>query len=427
MGDLAIRAAGLGKRFRLHHEVTAGGYRTLREDFTQLPRRVWSMIRSARDEEFWALKDVSFEVKEGEIVGVIGRNGSGKSTLLKILSRITPPTIGEVDLFGRVGSLLEVGTGFHPELTGRENIFLSGALLGMKRPEIRRRFDEIVEFSGVEKFLDTPCKHYSSGMFLRLGFAVAAHLDAEILLVDEVLAVGDAEFQRKCLGKMGAVAESGRAVLFVSHNLDAVRKVCASAVLFENGRAGIIEAVDTVVNRYLEDTCRLIGDLNVSGMAIDRSAAGVVLRSIRIFGKGTGPVTTGERLLVEVEYETTSDYDGWDAGLVFRVMLPSSQEIMRLSTEPISGFHLGRLGASGTIRLVLESLPLCSGVYFIGLGLSKPNTELLLDLSPVGRVMVLGADVYSSGYIPKSDRGLMVTAHHWEHDSRRCNLTTTRK
>ena len=220
--------------------------------------------RSApRRSDFWALKDVSFEVPPGEVLGVVGRNGAGKSTLLKVLSRITEPTTGRVELRGRVGSLLEVGTGFHPELTGRENIYLNGAILGMKRREIARKFDEIVAFAEVEQFLDTPVKRYSSGMYMRLAFAVAAHLEPEILLVDEVLAVGDAEFQKKCLGKMGDVAGEGRTVLFVSHNMGAVQTVCRRALLLDHGRVKMIGPAEEVVAEYLK-----------AGEAADGVAAG---------------------------------------------------------------------------------------------------------------------------------------------------------
>lgn len=234
MSEIVISVRGLSKRFRLKHGTPR---RTLREDVLALPRQLasWWSGSQGKDEDFWALRDVSFDLKAGEVVGVIGRNGAGKSTLLKILSRVLEPTCGEALVNGRIGSLLEVGTGFHPELTGRENIFLSGALLGMRRTEVRRRFDEIVCFAGVEKFIDTPCKHYSSGMYARLGFAVAAHLDCEMLLVDEVLAIGDAEFQRRCLGKMSHVARSGRAVLFVSHHMAAVRQFCTAGLVLEKG------------------------------------------------------------------------------------------------------------------------------------------------------------------------------------------------
>jgi len=209
-----------------------------------------SAIRNPKSDTIWALKDVSFEVKQGEVIGIIGRNGAGKSTLLKILSRITEPTEGYADIYGRVGSLLEVGTGFHPELTGRENIFLNGAILGMRKQEIEQKFDEIVNFAEVEKFIDTPVKHYSSGMYLRLAFAVAAHLDPEILLVDEVLAVGDAAFQQKCLGKMGAVAREGRTVLFVSHNMGAITRLCERSICLDEGQIIIDGKSNQVVDHY---------------------------------------------------------------------------------------------------------------------------------------------------------------------------------
>jgi lipopolysaccharide transport system ATP-binding protein len=239
MSELVICAEGLGKRYRLGPRAS---YHTLRERIASLiraPARLWGSGRGANgraNARFWALKDVSFEVRRGEVVGVIGCNGAGKSTLLKILSRITEPTEGGVDMRGRVGSLLEVGTGFHPELTGRENVYLNGAILGMRRAEIARQFDEIVAFAEVENFLDTPVKHYSSGMYMRLAFAVAAHLQPEILIVDEVLAVGDARFQKKCLGKMGEVARGGRTVLFVSHNMQAVTQLTTSVLLLDRGR-----------------------------------------------------------------------------------------------------------------------------------------------------------------------------------------------
>src|SRR5436305_4178399 len=228
MSDIALSVQNLSKSYRIAHQGGLRGYRTLHDELTSLPRRLINRLRGggrSTSETFWALKDVSFDLKRGEALGIIGSNGAGKSTLLKILNRITEPTSGGVDIYGRVGALLEVGTGFHPELTGRENIFLNGAILGMTRREIRRKFDEIVAFAEVEKFLDTPVKHYSSGMYVRLAFAVAAHLEPELLVIDEVLAVGDAKFQEKCLGKMHSVAsKEGRTVLFVSHNLAAINE-----------------------------------------------------------------------------------------------------------------------------------------------------------------------------------------------------------
>ena len=241
MSELAIRVEGLGKRYQIG--AREASYRTLREtlvDLAMVPvRRAKSVLRSdssaPSSRSIWALRDISFEVNRGDVVGIIGRNGAGKTTLLKILARITPPTQGTIDLYGRVGSLLEVATGFHPELTGRENIYLNGAILGMKQAEIKRRFDEIVAFAEFEEFLDTPVKHYSSGMYVRLAFAVAAHMDPEILLVDEVLAVGDINFRRKCLGRMRDIRASGRTVLFVSHDMSSIRQLCPRALWLEDG------------------------------------------------------------------------------------------------------------------------------------------------------------------------------------------------
>lgn len=259
MSNLAIQLENLGKMYHIGHRKAP--YKTLRESITEAfmapARRVRQMMKGtgagAADlrEKFWALKDISLEIKHGEVVGLIGRNGAGKSTLLKILSRITEPTTGLGRVHGRVGSLLEVGTGFHPELTGRENIFLNGAILGMKKNEIRRKFDEIVEFAEVAKFIDTPVKHYSSGMYLRLAFSVAAHLEPEILLVDEVLAVGDAGFQRKCMNRMQAVGQEGRTVIFVSHNMQAVTRLCDRAILLHEGKIYEDGPARQVVSNYL--------------------------------------------------------------------------------------------------------------------------------------------------------------------------------
>src|SRR5436190_8155690 len=249
-----IRVENLGKQYTIG--AKAEPYTTLRESLVRTARKPLDMIRGngkRTEEQFWALKDVSFDVMPGEVVGIIGRNGAGKSTLLKILSRITEPTTGRVELFGRVGSLLEVGTGFHPELTGRENIYLNGAILGMRREEISKKFDEIVDFAEIEEFLDTPVKRYSSGMYVRLAFAVAAHLEPEILVVDEVLAVGDSQFQKKCLGKMQDVADHGRTVLFVSHNMHAVAQLCTHGLMMEKGEVLISGPIDNVVEHYLNN------------------------------------------------------------------------------------------------------------------------------------------------------------------------------
>ena len=260
MSDVIIRAEGLGKKYLIGHQAESQRYVALRDVAV---RNVKAFARSAREmlrgrqivagdevEEFWALKDVNFEIKRGDVVGLIGRNGAGKSTLLKLLSRITEPSAGRVEIKGRVASLLEVGTGFHPELTGRENIYLNGAILGMTRAEIKRKFDEIVDFAEVEKFLDTPVKRYSSGMYVRLAFAVAAHLEPEILVVDEVLAVGDAEFQKKCLGKIGEVAGNGRTVLFVSHNMGAIQQLCARGIMLDSGTLAFQGEAGKAIEKY---------------------------------------------------------------------------------------------------------------------------------------------------------------------------------
>jgi len=289
-----IEVRGVGKKYNIAQG--RGGYIALRDIFANILKRPFAFVKTRakrvvgleKKDEFWALKDTSFTVRRGEIVGVIGRNGAGKSTLLKILTGITPPTEGEVVLRGRVASLLEVGTGFHPELTGRENIFLNGAILGMGRDEIARKFDEIVAFAGVGQFLDTPVKHYSSGMHVRLGFSIAAHLEPDILLVDEVLAVGDVEFQKKCLGKMEEVTQnSGRTILFVSHNMAAMRSLCTKTVLLEKGRVAMVGETGKVIEKYLESAQQ-------SRQAVydfPEQATSISIERVRIIGEGNTPQT----------------------------------------------------------------------------------------------------------------------------------------
>jgi lipopolysaccharide transport system ATP-binding protein len=263
MSDVIIKAENLGKKYTIGHQAQNSRYMALRDVLVYNAKNIWHktkdlvsskpIIQGDTKEEVWALKDVSFEIRHGEVVGIIGRNGAGKSTLLKALSRITEPTTGRVTIRGRVASLLEVGTGFHPELTGRENIYLNGTILGMTRNEIRRKFDEIVNFAEIEKYLDTPVKRYSSGMYVRLAFAVAAHLEPEILVVDEVLAVGDAEFQKKCLGKMQDVSTNeGRTVLFVSHNMGSIAQLCNKAFLLQKGLISDIGEASTIIKKYLQ-------------------------------------------------------------------------------------------------------------------------------------------------------------------------------
>lgn len=277
MSDIVIRAENLGKKYRIEHRQERQQYVSLRDVIANRAKSLFqksqlSTINSQLTEDFWALKDVSFEIKQGEVVGIIGRNGAGKSTLLKILSRITEPTTGRVSVKGRLASLLEVGTGFHPELTGRENIYLNGAILGMSREEIKRKFDEIVAFAEVEQFLDTPVKRYSSGMYVRLAFSVAAHLEPEILLVDEVLAVGDIVFQNKCLGKMDNVAREGRTVFFVSHNLASIKRLCSTTLWFSRGQMLDRGEPQTMISEYLQDSI-------VNGAVVEITEAAHLIKS----------------------------------------------------------------------------------------------------------------------------------------------------
>jgi len=325
MTDYAIRVRDLGKQYRIGERVAT--YPTLRDSmmetaaapFRWVSARMRGEALRAEPETIWALRNISFDVTKGQVLGVIGRNGAGKSTLLKLLSRVTEPTEGYAEIYGRVGSLLEVGTGFHPELTGRENIYLNGAILGMKRTEIERKFDDIVAFSEVETFIDTPVKRYSSGMYLRLAFAVAAHLEPEILVVDEVLAVGDAEFQRKCLGKMSDVAAEGRTVLFVSHNMSAILRLTEEAIVLEKGalvkRASTPDAVDFYMSSGMADHGVSVWEEDDPRV---RGAAPFVPRAVRVIdhlGNASSQVYSAEGFQIEFEYDLQTDITGLRVGL----------------------------------------------------------------------------------------------------------------
>jgi len=319
MSDWAIRVERLGKQYRIG-TLNSQRYQTLRDAITGVFDR---SARSAVSGRIWALKDVSFEVRQGQVLGIIGRNGAGKSTLLKILSRVTQPTEGFGEIRGRVGSLLEVGTGFHPELTGRENIYLNGAILGMKRREIERKFDEIVEFAEVGAFIDTPVKRYSSGMYLRLAFAVAAHLEPEILVVDEVLAVGDAEFQRKCLGKMSDVAQEGRTVLFVSHNMSAILRLTQEALVIEKGRLKLRAPTAEAVDYYLSQGYSQEGQRTWDADEIPPEAAPFRPRAVRVLsaeGRVTDTVRSTEPFNIEVEYALDAPITGLRVGIYLMSM-----------------------------------------------------------------------------------------------------------
>lgn len=325
MSDYAIKVEGLGKQYRLGGKSETR-YRTLRDSITgafSWPVRMLKGELRDHSEKIWALRDVSFELREGQVLGVIGRNGAGKSTLLKILSRVTEPTTGYAEIRGRVGSLLEVGTGFHPELTGRENIYLNGAVLGMKRREIAAKFDEIVEFSGVSKFIDTPVKHYSSGMYLRLAFSVAAHLEPEILVVDEVLAVGDAEFQRKCLGKMSDVAAAGRTVLFVSHNMSAILRLTEESIVLEKGKLVFRAPTREAVDHYMASGLSQSGERIWTAEEIPSDSAPFKPIAMRVRdpqGKVADSIQSRQPLEIEIEYEIDKPIQGLRVGVYLQTI-----------------------------------------------------------------------------------------------------------
>jgi lipopolysaccharide transport system ATP-binding protein len=423
MSRPAIVVDDLSKSYRLGAATVRAN--SLREAVTQAvtsPLRRFREAGEVREEEaqtFWALRGVSFEVRPGEVIGIIGRNGAGKSTLLKILSRIVEPTGGSIRLRGRVASLLEVGTGFHPELTGRENIYLNGSILGMKKFEIDRRFDEIVEFSGIERFLDTPVKRYSSGMYVRLAFAVAAHLEPEILIVDEVLAVGDVEFQKKCLGKMKQVTVEGRrTVLFVSHNLTAVRSLCDRVVWLDAGRVVQDGPVGPAVEAYLTSA----HDGTESDYNLDECerhlSMGSTLRLRRLLLNGGTPIRHGHPLHLEIEYQSTRDCEGVAFGVGF-----SSHEggrIMSIDTDIPGDRFTIRGGTSGRVELKIPDLPLQPGRYILDIA-ARSGDNVSLDFMPgFASVEVLPGPDTPPVIIGRAEAGsvrMPATSHHFPANS----------
>ncbi len=362
------------------------------------------------EDSFWALSDVSFEVKEGEVLGIVGRNGAGKSTLLKVLSRITAPTTGRVEICGRVGSLLEVGTGFHPELTGRENVFLNGSILGMDRPSITRRFEEIVEFSGVSRFIDTPVKRYSSGMYLRLAFSVAAHLEPEILIVDEVLAVGDAAFQKKCLGKMENVAKEGRTVLFVSHNTVAVAALCSRALMIADGRVAAIGDPEDITRQYLAATMETgAGEASLEGHTGRRGGSINLMRSVTLRtgdGRRSGSFPMDSTLRIEVDYESADGAIHPVLGLV--VKTSTGGPVFGLNNRVACVDPPPPAMSAGRISWSFDRLPLMPGTYQVDLYLSDARLGQGKDLDVVLDAVsfeVLPADVFGSGKLPPPASG----------------------
>lgn len=413
-----IEVRELSKKYRIGKRAQSS--QTLPEafwKFVSTPFRNARLIRSLTDfgEDSdavnWALRDLNFEVTEGEIVGVIGRNGAGKSTLLKVLSRITEPSSGEVLLKGRVGALLEVGTGFHPELTGRENIFMNGTILGMRGKEISKKLDEIVEFSGVEKYLDTPVKFYSSGMRVRLGFSVAAHLEPEILIVDEVLSVGDAEFQAKCIGKLGEVANSGRTILFVSHDLGAISKLCSRAILLNHGQLEMDGLPKDVVSKYLQGISRLADNR----MQQKASEHPVMIQSVRFVlanGQQVSRLLTGDSFFIEIEY--SSDYEETiPPSVCFHLFFKSENgvNLFILSTK-YSHLQTNRLSARSTLRVKIKKLPLLAGTYFIDVCV-KDGNDTLLYIDQFQKFVVEGGNMDGYQKLPSTSAGPFALEHEW--------------
>lgn len=364
----------------------------------------------AKKEAFWALDDVSFSVEQGEAVGIIGRNGAGKSTLLKVLSQITPPTRGKITMRGRVASLLEVGTGFHPELTGRENIYLNGAILGMTRKEIMRKFDEIVTFAEVEKFLDTPVKRYSSGMYVRLAFAVAAHLEPEILVVDEVLAVGDASFQKKCLGKMGDVAHSGRTVLFVSHNMAAIQNLCPRSVLLCSGRVEADGNSTEITARYTDDFMQN-SEISLADRT-DRSGSGnVKLTSAVLRNADMAPISSamsGSACYLDFGYEASDTYRNVD--IAYTIRDSRAQFLFRPSSED-SGLIASHIPKQGILRCFIPRMPLVAGSYRITVEV-KANGIISDYIEGAYILNIEGGDFYGTGKI--NTHSPVLLDHKWD-------------
>jgi lipopolysaccharide transport system ATP-binding protein len=418
MNDVAIQCEGLGKQYRIGEQERYKALRdvimeSLKSPFRRMRNGFRNSGNSAESEStIWALKDVSFEVKQGEVVGIIGRNGAGKSTLLKILSRITEPTRGQAEITGRVGTLLEVGTGFHTELTGRENIFLNGAILGMKKAEIARRFDEMVAFAEVEKFIDTPVKHYSSGMYVRLAFAVAAHMEPEILIVDEVLAVGDTAFQKKCLGRMGEVANAGRTVLFVSHDMRKVTSLCNRGILLNAGRIEAQGDMTAVASTYLGERDSSEGFADLGGRG-DRSGTGDArVRTIELL-KGASRTTTfafGDALTQRITVEVHAR----NGASMLAIVITSSDGVAVHELLNVNeGCGWAAEPGSYEFQVTIPNLCLYPGTYSVDLWLGDTNSARIDYITEVIKFHVIQTP--DSGLVRPLDRanGLVFQRSEW--------------
>jgi lipopolysaccharide transport system ATP-binding protein len=415
MTSVVVTAEHLGKQYVRGTQPNRFG--SLRES---LQRAALSAVRVRRRRDrrqpqagrFWAVQDVNFELHQGEVLGIIGRNGAGKSTLLKLVSEITEPTTGRITLHGRVASLLEVGTGFHPELTGRENIFLNGAILGMHRQEIARQFDAIVEFSEIAEFLDTQVKFYSSGMYMRLAFAVAAHLEPEILIVDEVLAVGDLAFQRKCMGKMEDVSHSGKTVLFVSHNMESIQRLCSTGLLLERGEVQSYGPVKTVVNQYLSSLQhrsvmeRTRAEADPSHFHIES------IEALDLEGRPKERVATWDPVRFRITYYAPRAFSG--GAVNFQIATRTGVVLTASATQPDHHLLISMQPGRNVVDCVFPRLLLSAGVYTMGAGITVPRLEWLSNALDHWELVVEPADIWQSGVAPNDQGYLIPMDHRWE-------------
>lgn len=416
--DIAIRVRGLGKKYLIGGPQVK--YHTFRDAIVNSVKApVRRLTRQGTDKstnEFWALKDVSFDVYQGEVIGIIGRNGAGKSTLLKILSQITTPTEGEVDIFGRVGSLLEVGTGFHPELTGRENIFLSGSILGMQKREIEGKFDGIIKFSEIEKFIDTPVKRYSSGMYVRLAFAVAAYLDPEILLVDEVLAVGDIGFQEKCLGKMESIADSGRTVLFVSHNMAAISNLCSKCILLDKGKILAYGSSEEVINLYL-NSMKKESEIILPEYSQRKGNGLVRFTGIKFFnseGNDVNNAISGKDFIISLEY-VSKENKPLNNVMVWITFYGLHRQLLFTLNNELVGEKFVNLPPKGRIICSIPQFPLSSGVYGFNFDIAV-NGQIEDWIIDKAILTVSDGDFFGTGRLPPDSHKGFLVHHNWKSE-----------
>ena len=439
MDDIAIKAQGLGKRYRVGELKKYKALRDTLNDVLSAPFTfAGAIVRGRRradeqpavDGHIWAIKDISFQVKRGEVVGIIGRNGAGKSTLLKVLARITEPTEGQATTWGQMGSLLEVGTGFHPELTGRENIYLNGAIMGMKKAELDSKIDEIIAFAEIERFIDTPVKHYSSGMYLRIAFSVAAHLEPEILLVDEVLAVGDAEFQKKCLGKMGEVAKVGRTVLLVSHNMEAINHLCPRTIWIDDGRIRQDGPTHEVVASYLGNQVVTGGEYVPTEKEAGLETADLSIRGVRLRnadGHITGTLDATKAISIEIDYEVRKKSPF--AWVGFSVSTNSGMMVLAAADADIESFAMTpRITGIHTSRCNIPANVLNLGAYVLSVRAAKPiggSNEIICDLEDI-----LAFEIENSGgkgiHMPGPRGGVISPKLDWEIISNQRGDSTSR-